>query len=581
MSKARLKFLLWSMLVVMLAASIWLVVSGSAALLAYFNRGADPASALNLTPNVPANLHVRLTWRSDDADTGRLIDPFTRTQIESAYLRAWLQWNLSLRRGEPYSLKTYFIGPALDDMVTTLSQTTKQGWQTSQIDSSHELQLHFYSADGAIASFTDHDVLLSQIIRDDTGKVVFAGETRASYTVVMLQEEGNWRVRSWVRTAGDALEDELPLAGEQPGAGMVARHGRELTLDNQPYQMAGINYYPQGTPWDRFWPGYDPRIIDQDFALMRSLGLNTIRIFVPYEQFGGPDVDPAMMDRLADLLARAEGQGLKVIVTLFDFRSDYNLVLWPEADRHLETLLTRFAPYRAILAWDLKNEPDLDYAANGPETVNLWLAHTARLARAADPHHLLTIGWSNPEAAQHLANTVDLVSFHYYAPAADLPARYQALRAAVPARPLALTEYGLPTWNSFFFPGGHSEPEQAAYYADILGFLRTSDSAGALAWTLYDFDHVPPGVVGRLPWRTRPQQYLGVLRADGTTKQVARLLAPDASLRVTRAPGWARLFKPFWLSVAALIALGALIALRWRSQWLARLAARYPRIKGR
>ena len=112
-SKIHLKLLLWLALLLVAAGVLWLLLRGLGDLVAYFQRGADPASALNIVPNVPPDLHVTLAWLPDDADTGRAMEPYTRRQIEAGYLRAWLQWNLSYLKGEPFGLKTYFSGPAL------------------------------------------------------------------------------------------------------------------------------------------------------------------------------------------------------------------------------------------------------------------------------------------------------------------------------------------------------------------------------------------------------------------------------------------------------------------------------------
>lgn len=548
MVKRYFKLIIWALLLLIATGISWGAISGIANLLAYFERGADPASALNIVPNIPPDLAVKRDWLPDDADTGRKLEPFTRTQIEGAYLRAWLQWNLSLLRGEPYGLKTYFVGPALASVSNSISDAKTHGWRVAQADTMHQLRLHFYSADGSIVAFTDQNALVAQLIRDAAGDVVFTGDTRSTYAVVMLLEDGNWRVRHLVRTEGADLVAPTSGSALAP-AGFITRSGDALALDGQPYRIAGVNYYPQRSPWDYFWPQYNTQIIDQDFAIIHSLGLNTVRVFIPFEQFGGAHVDPIFLMRLADLLDRADTHGLKVIVTLFDFRADYRMLLWPEADRHLETLLTRFADHRAILAWDLKNEPDLDYTAAGRETVNAWLGHTSRLARLYDPNHLITIGWSAPAAAHTLTESVDLVSFHYYAPPSSLPASYIALRAAAPDRPILLGEFGLPTWNSFVFPNGHNEAEQAAYYADTLSMLRAADSAGYLAWTLYDFSYVPQTVAGRWPWQTGPQRQLGLFRADGVPKPAAALLAPGANLDIPRPPAWARFLKPFWLTM--------------------------------
>lgn len=563
MQPTRSKLVLWTTIVALLALLGWLAVFGAAALEATFERGSDPAPQLQIEPNTSPDLNVKLTWLPDDSDTGRELEPFIRTDIQTAYLRSWLQINLSYLRNEPYGLETYFVGPALEAVSASVRQSAAEGWRIAQADTSHTLKLHFYAADGSIVAFSDTRALVAQAIRDRSGADVFAGETEVTYDVVMFLEDGGWRVRHWVRVA-DRTADAARAVTAQPDAAIVGRAGAALVLGEQPYRIVGVNYYPQATPWHEFWPAYNPTIIDQDFARMQQLGLNTVRIFVPFEQFGGARINTTLQERLADLLTRADAHGLKVIVTLFDFRAEYQPLAWPNADRQLEALLTRFKDNRAILAWDLKNEPDRDYATHGRETVNAWLVHTARLARSYDPHHLLTIGWSSPEAARALADQIDFVSFHFYAPAEQLRAQYSALRTAAPDRPIVLTEFGLPTWNSFFFPNGHSAPEQAVYYADILATLRATDSAGYLAWTLYDFSSVPGDVAGRWPWQRGPQAHLGVLRADGQPKPAAALLAPSADLNVIRIPGWARLLKPFWFTVLGVVVVTLYVATRLR-----------------
>lgn len=601
MSKTKLKLLIWSFLALVSLGLAFGLIGAISRLLASFQEGADPASALNIVPNVPPDLKVELTWLPDDADTGRQLEPYTRTQIESAYLRGWLQWNISYLKGEETGVATYFAGPALEAIRESITATHQQGWSMAQTDLEHHLKLHMYSADGSIVSFTAHDVLVAQIMRDASGKPIFTGVTRADYDVVMLLEDGNWRVRHWVRSSAELVEVAPPASPP----GFVGVNGRQLMLNGEPFVMRGLNYYPQAAPWDLFWANYDPAVVAEDFALIQSLGLNTVRVFVPYEwpdppqpeadlvptptplptPTAVPSNDPLaqpeeteepapaaaepeppteeeiaqfMRQHLQDLLDRAQANNLKVIVTLFDFRTDYQILLWPNADRQLETLVPYFADHPAILAWDLKNEPDLDQPGNTQEMVNAWLRHTAAQVRRHDPNHLLTIGWAKIENANQLADLVDFVSFHYYGRAGDLPEKYADLQTAVANKPIALTEFGLPTWNPFWFPGGHTTQEQAIYYADIRAALAQTESSGYLAWTLYDFSHVPGSVVGIIPWRVAPQKHLGIVTANGDLKPAAFLLAEGAATAVAPLSPLARFAKPFWGTL--LLAMGVMAA---------------------
>ncbi|GAC1637089.1 MAG: cellulase family glycosylhydrolase [Herpetosiphon sp.] len=520
-------------------------------------------AALEGTPNQAPALYAALNWQMDDVDSGRQLDPNQRSQLGDAYRRAWLQWNLSFLHDRPDSLASFFTGPALHAATTSVKEARRDHQELSQADASHTLRLHYFSADGTVAAFTDTAADIVRIVRNRASPLPIFTESSDVIDVVMVQVEGTWRVQNLLRISGTLVP---PATSRTAVEDLVGRSGSQLSLNAKRYQSVGANYYPRDTPWDRFWPAYDSAVVDRDFALLQTLHLDSVRIFIPYIQWGGPNVDPVYLDRLQDLLRQADVYNLKVIVTLFDFRTDYNPLHWAEGDRYLQTILTRFAANPSILAWDLKNEPDLDWDAAGRDLVVGWLSHIARQARSYDSNHAITIGWSTPDHAATLAGSMTVVSFHYYAPAPDFAAAYNRLRAEVPDRPLLLTEFGVSTWNSFFFPNGHTPAEQAAYIATLLSFIRSSDCSGALVWTLHDLTYVPSSVAGRLPWRSGPQHNFGLFDASGRPKQAARLFDPGSNLAVRWPPLWTRVLKPWWLSVLMVLTVTIWIAVRLQSQ---------------
>ena len=89
----------------------------------------------------------------------------------------------------------------------------------------------------------------------------------------------------------------------------------------------------------------------------------------------------------------AQRSGLKVIVTLFDFYGDYSVHNWTLTHRHAEQIITPFKTHKAILAWDIKNEPNLDFENRSKENVLAWLREMVEQIRRFDPNHLVTIGW--------------------------------------------------------------------------------------------------------------------------------------------------------------------------------------------
>lgn len=514
------------LLVIGMAAAV-----GAARLLAYFQQGADPASALNIVPNKPLDWPVELEWLPDGANSGRELEPFTRAQVEAAYIRAWLQLTFSYQKGEPFGLGTYFSGAALQ----AVEAATTSDLSLEQIATRHQLALNLYSADGSLVAFTDHVATVAQILPNSYSEEV------GMYDVVMFLEDDHWKVRHWQRTA------------------LVAETAQQFPQPPLP-EIRGINYYPQATPWDLFWTEYDPAIIAQDIAAMRDLTFDTVRIFIPYQQF---EEQPELMANVRDFMDQANAANLRVILTLFDFRADYRLLTWPAADRHAELLVTAFADHPALFAWDIKNEPDLDYDSNGKVTVDAWLAHTIRLVRRFDPDGRVTIGWAAAATAHTHADQLDFVSFHYYDYADRFVDTYTNLREQVDV-PIVLTEFGLPTWNSPFFPNGHSEQEQAVYYADVLNAVEETDAAGWMVWTLYDFTHVPSGVAGRWPWQKGPQRYLGIVDGDGEMKESVGVISAENS--PTPPTIWSRLFKPFRFTVGALFCVVALLLGRWRKR---------------
>lgn len=157
---------------------------------------------------------------------------------------------------------------------------------------------------------------------------------------------------------------------------------------------------------------------------------------------------------------------------------------------HLAGIVAPLAAHPAVLAWDIKNEADRDAAFNTPARNEAWLRHMAAEVRRHDPHHLITVGWSTPQAAAAAPDDfVDLVSFHYYGAAADYAAALAALHTAVGDKPLLLSEYGQSTWR-WLWPAGYLEAQQAGHIAAIRA-ANTRGTAGEVVWALYDFTTVP------------------------------------------------------------------------------------------
>jgi len=494
-------------------------------LLVYFNSGADRKTALNIPPNLPETHVPSIEWLPDDAELGGKMEDFTRKEIMRDYIRGWYQQHLSYASSQSIGLKEYFTPSALLKVSNNVQKLEKEGFQLYQTDLQHHINLHFYSADGQIVSFTDKQLILKQrLYKKDSKEKIFADEATNDYEVVMLLDDGFWRVKNCVRKAPTEIMVEKEAVKKDS---MVQVIDKQFFLNGKPFAPKGINYYPQKTPWTFFWTKYDAKIIQKDFALTRSLGFNTIRIFINFHDFNKGNVPIERLQQLQNLLDNALLQNLKVIITLFDFLGDYSLLNFTASDRQLESLLTRFRNHPAIFAWDLKNEPDLDYKYHDIEDVNEWLVWVLKRARVYDPNHLFTVGWAYPQNVNFLSEELDFVSFHSYKALDVLSGEIEMMQSKIKKKPLVLEEFGLSTYHGIWAPLGKSEQEQADYFSKVRAILKQKGNIPYLAWTLYDFSEVPTGVVGKLPWRKNPQKNFGIITQKGHIKPSAKVLGAE------------------------------------------------------
>ena len=279
----------------------------------------------------------------------------------------------------------------------------------------------------------------------------------------------------------------------------------------------GVNYYPKDSPWAMFGNNFNEEIVDKDFDILQKMGLNTVRIFVPYEDFGKAKVDEQMLDQLSRTLDHASAHDLKVIVTLFDFYGDYDIRDWTLTHRHAEEIVMALKDHEALLAWDIKNEPDLDFESRGQEVVLAWLDQLVLFVKQWDKNHPVTIGWSNPDVAIQLSKEVDFVSFHYYKEASQFKVTFDKLQNSIPDKVLVLQEYGYSSYNGIWNGYQGDQKDQASYYKQMQTILD-KEHIPFLFWTMYDFEEVPTTVVGSLPWRRERQKYFGFLDSEGEAK---------------------------------------------------------------
>ncbi|MDP5120779.1 MAG: cellulase family glycosylhydrolase [Spirosomaceae bacterium] len=492
------------------------IAGGLGKLLVFFNTGSNRETMLNTVPDIPNEYTPKINWLADDEDTGRPMEDFNRQIISRDYVRALYQRNLALLSADTSSLKEYYTVDARPKVYAAVRLIDKENRAIQKAELNHNLKLHFYSADGQLASFTDFAVESRQRVIDIEGdRRIFSDSSVADFQVLMQLDDGFWRIKHLIREEATTLADSL----SQAVTSISEEQMRRIR------SMKGVNYYPQKTPWKDFWLNYDEKIIAKDLKIIKKLRLNTVRVFINYEQFGKGNVVPEMLERLNHFLDTAEKNKLGVMVTLFDFNSNYNLLNFPATDRQLETILTRFKNHPAILAWDLKNEPDLDFYYQNEFDVKEWLSLMVRQAKKYDNSHPITIGWAYPESASYLSEKLDFISFHYYRDVEELGNVIDTLKLQIGEKPLVLQEFGLSSYESSLFPISVSPKQQAEHLQKVQRILTAKGNIPYIYWTLYDFENVSSEIAGGRPWQINTQKHFGVIDINGNLKPVGKVLS--------------------------------------------------------
>ena len=123
----------------------------------------------------------------------RALEKQTQAAVIRDYLEAWHSLNVAFEQNRPDLLDPNFVGIAKEKLTDTILDQSKLEIQTRYRDSSHDLQLVFYSPEGLsiqLVDTVDYDV---QVL--DHGKLQTTQHVRARYVAVMTPTEVRWKVR--------------------------------------------------------------------------------------------------------------------------------------------------------------------------------------------------------------------------------------------------------------------------------------------------------------------------------------------------------------------------------------------------
>ncbi len=475
---------------------IGLVVYGISSIYAYLNTGADRSKMLHTEVKKIDQYLPQITWEPLDNE-GRPMDSQTLKEIETDYLDAWYVKHVAYKTNTIEGIADYYTESSRKNLYNIIHLNTENNTSIEATTLSHNPKLDFFSEDGQLVVLTDYDVVEYKRIFINNNLISEVTET-SDYRVTFLLEDGFWRIRHMVKLEHRPFENQI-------------------TQDTLKIDIKGINYYPQTTAWDMYGDNFNANTIVKDFEIIKDANLNSIRIFVPYETFGKANVDTKKLNQVKQLLDIAKDKNLKVLITLFDFYGDYSVLDWTLTQQHAKKIVTALKDHEALLGWDMKNEPNLDFESRGESLVTAWLDKMIDLVKSIDSNHPVTIGWSNIESCEILKKKLDFISFHYYENLDDLSEAYTNLKSKIKDKPITITEFGMSSYNGFWKPFGPSENDQAEYHKTIQSTFA-EQNIPFMSWTLYDFPKIPKEVVGRLPWRKNAQKHFGFIDEKGIKK---------------------------------------------------------------
>lgn len=498
------KNILRSILIASYIMIVALIISGISALFSYLNTGADRSTMLHTETNKVAYYLPKVVWEPLNNE-GRQMDNQNLNALEKDYLDAWYVKQNAYYTNTTKGIKDYFTDSARKNIFDFIKLNKAENINIEATTLSHNPTLEFFSEDGQLTVITDRNVVeYKRVFKDE--KLVLETTETSTYKAVFLLEDGFWRIRHFVKESSKPFEIKTN------------------TIETDSLNIKGINYYPKATPWNMFGEEFSKDTIAKDFKIIKDTGLNSVRIFVQYDDFGKAKVKPEKLKKLKQTLDAAEENKLKVVLTLFDFYGDYSVINWTLNQRHAEKIVSTFKDHNAIIAWDIKNEPNLDFESRGKENVIAWLDKMIDLVKSIDNINPVTIGWSNTQSATILKDKVDIVSFHYYEDLNQLDTAIKTMRKNIPNKPLVLQEFGMSSYSGFWKPFGSSKEDQANYHKKAQELIA-SNKLQFMSWTLYDFVTVPKSVVGSRPWRRNTQKQFGFITKNGTKKAAFKYIS--------------------------------------------------------
>ena len=216
----------------------------------------------------------------------------------------------------------------------------------------------------------------------------------------------------------------------------------------------GVNYWPRRKAM-YWWSGFDAGEVDEEFAIIKEIGLNVVRIFLLWDDFQ-PDPTSVSQEALKQLVQVADiavENNLELDVTFFTghmsgpnwsprwllggdlppaahrdwlrdvvsegrktdkgYRNMFHDEMALNAERLLlKTVVSTLKDHPGIWMWNLGNEPDLFAWPNTSDDGAAWVKEMVGLIKEIDPYHPVTMGLHGDSLELNNGLRIDKVYAH-------------------------------------------------------------------------------------------------------------------------------------------------------------------------
>jgi hypothetical protein len=298
---------------------------------------------------------------------------------------------------------------------------------------------------------------------------------------------------AWIVIVGASLLNQLAAAQGPLSWIRVAadQQGFVLGEANEPFVPWGFNYDhdESGRLIEDYWIG-EWKKVEQDFAEMKELGANVVRVHLQYGKFMETADRPnaAALQKLADLVKLAERTGLYLDLTGLGCYHKADVPTWYDAldesgrwnaqAAFSEAVAKTCHESPAVFCYDLMNEPvvpggkrkerdwlgppfgdkhfvqfiTLDQAGRRrPEIAKAWIDRLVKAIRKHDQRHMVTVGlvdWSLERPGltsgfvpSQVAGPLDFLCIHLYPATGKLDEQLKTLSEfAAVGKPVVIEE---------------------------------------------------------------------------------------------------------------------------------------------